>query len=647
MRTRAWYGLPVFIAAAVTGCGGDNLTLPGGGVPAKIVASAGDGQSAVVGTAVATPPAVLVTDARDNPVAGALVTFQVVAGSGSVDPSTVATGASGVAAVSSWTFGPTPGVNQLTATVEGSSVSGNPVTFQGTGVGAEANKLVFVVQPRSGTANAAITPAVQVQVQDPSGTPVTSAAVAIGIVLGTNPTGATLTGGDPVTAVNGIATFPNLRVSQGGTGYALAAFATGYVTGASTAFNMTGTGGGGSPGSTRTSVSSSANPSTVGQTVTFTARVTANSGGATPTGTVQFLIDGRNFGSAVGLTNGSAQSQGTSSLTAGTHTVLVTYAPNSASFTASAGTLTQNVGSGPAATTTTVSSSANPSTFGQSVTFTARVTANGGGATPTGSVQFTIDGSDFGSPVSLSNGSAQSQAITSLTPGTHSIQAVYGPSSSSFGASTGSLTQTVNGQVPTTLSLTTSPNPSTFGSPVTLTATVTSTALTPTGAVTFFDGACGSGTSLGSASLTASGTGSATATISVSTLSAGPHGLTGCYPGDATLGPSQGTQTQTVNQLATQTQVSSSVNPSTAGQSVTFTATVSAAVGTPDGTVDFRSGSCSGTDLSGGPVTLSNGQAPFTTASLPGGGTTTTVVGCYSGSTNYQASSGSVNQLVN
>jgi hypothetical protein len=133
----------------------------------------------------------------------------------------------------------------------------------------------------------------------------------------------------------------------------------------------------------------------------------------------------------------------------------------------------------------------------------------------------------------------------------------------------------------------------------------------------------------------------------VSTLSAGPHGLTGCYPGDATLGPSQGTQTQTVNQLATQTQVSSSVNPSTAGQSVTFTATVSAAVGTPDGTVDFRSGSCSGTDLSGGPVTLSNGQAPFTTASLPGGGTTTTVVGCYSGSTNYQASSGSVNQLVN
>src|SRR5262245_17121602 len=234
------------MAAGVAACGGDNLTLPAGGVAAKIVASAGNGQSAVVGTSVATPPAVLVTDARDNPVAGALVTFQVVAGSGSVDPGSVATDASGVAAVSSWTLGPTPGVNQLTATVEGSSVSGNPITFQGTGVGAEANKLLFVVQPSSGTANVVITPAVQVQVQDPSGTPVTSGAVAIAIVLGTNPTGATLTGGDPVTTVNGIATFPNLRVSEGGTGYTLAAFAAGYVTGASTAFNMTGTGGGGS-----------------------------------------------------------------------------------------------------------------------------------------------------------------------------------------------------------------------------------------------------------------------------------------------------------------------------------------------------------------------------------------------------------------
>jgi hypothetical protein len=44
---------------------------------------------------------------------------------------------------------------------------------------------------------------------------------------------------------------------------------------------------------------------------------------------------------------------------------------------------------------------------------------------------------------------------------------------------------------------------------------------------------------------------------------------------------------------------------------------------------------------------LSNGQAQFSTSSLPGGGTTTTVVGCYSGSTNFQTSSGSVNQLVN
>jgi hypothetical protein len=80
---------------------------------------------------------------------------------------------------------------------------------------------------------------------------------------------------------------------------------------------------------------------------------------------------------------------------------------------------------------------------------------------------------------------------------------------------------------------------------------------------------------------------------------------------------------------------------------VTFTATVTAAVGTPDGTVTFRDGSCpdQGSDLSGA-VTLTGGQAQFTTGALSGG-STTTVFGCYGGSTNYLSASGSVDQIVN
>ena len=95
-------------------------------------------------------------------------------------------------------------------------------------------------------------------------------------------------------------------------------------------------------------------------------------------------------------------------------------------------------------TTTTVSSLANPSVFGQSVTFTATVAANTAGTgTPAGTVQFLIDGSDFGSPVALVNGSATSSAISSLSVASHTIEAVYS-GGTNFAASTGTLTQTVN-----------------------------------------------------------------------------------------------------------------------------------------------------------------------------------------------------------
>ena len=61
------------------------------------------------------------------------------------------------------------------------------------------------------------------------------------------------------------------------------------------------------------------------------------------------------------------------------------------------------------ATKTTVTSSVNPSAVGQSVTFTATVTDTNpqGQGTPTGSVQFQIDGRNYGSPVTLSGGTAR------------------------------------------------------------------------------------------------------------------------------------------------------------------------------------------------------------------------------------------------
>ncbi|MGD0262952.1 MAG: YDG domain-containing protein [Verrucomicrobiota bacterium] len=97
-------------------------------------------------------------------------------------------------------------------------------------------------------------------------------------------------------------------------------------------------------------------------------------------------------------------------------------------------------------TTTVVSSSANPSTYGQSVTFTGTVQTNGVTAgAATGTMQFRTNGVDFGSAVTLSSGSAHSAAVSNLAAGTYTVTAIYS-GSSSYTTSTGTLSdgQTVN-----------------------------------------------------------------------------------------------------------------------------------------------------------------------------------------------------------
>jgi adhesin/invasin len=98
------------------------------GLPATVVVSAGNNQVAVQGTAVVQEPTVKVTDLNANPVAGATVTFAVILGGGSATGLNQVTDVLGLAAVGSWTLG--SGVpNTLRATVTGSGISGNPVTF--------------------------------------------------------------------------------------------------------------------------------------------------------------------------------------------------------------------------------------------------------------------------------------------------------------------------------------------------------------------------------------------------------------------------------------------------------------------------------------------------------------------------------------
>jgi hypothetical protein len=176
-----------------------------------------------------------------------------------------------------------------------------------------------------------------------------------------------------------------------------------------------------------------------------------------------------------------------------------------------------------APTSTGLASSVNPSSYGQSVTFTATVKASFGGV-PNGSVQFK-DGNSVIGTAGL-NGSGVAQLSTAaLSVGVHSMTAVYLGNSHFVGSTSSSLKQTVN-KAKTTTSLVSSQNPSIKGKPVTFTATVhPAFGGAPSGKVTFKDGV----TVLGSVVVNAT---THTAKFTTGKLSVGTHHITANYGGD-------------------------------------------------------------------------------------------------------------------
>jgi hypothetical protein len=188
----------------------------------------------------------------------------------------------------------------------------------------------------------------------------------------------------------------------------------------------------------------------------------------------------------------------------------------------------------------TLTSSAAPSVFGQPVTFTATVGAFAGAGAPTGSVDFvdTTTNTDLGT-FALSGGKA-SVTTSSLAPGTHAIQAIYGGDGTFLGTS-GNLSQTVNG-APTTTTVSAA-GTGYFGQALTLTATVSANApstATPNGSVDFFDTT--TNTDLGTATLSASGT----ATLTTATLPVGTQTITATYAGNASFLASSGSVTTSI-----------------------------------------------------------------------------------------------------
>ncbi len=371
--------------------------------------------------------------------------------------------------------------------------------------------------------------------------------------------------------------------------------------------------------STATTVTSSANPAVPGAAVTFTAKVTASSG--TPTGTVTFNDGSTAIGT--GTLNGSGQATlTTSTLALGTHPITAVYGGSTGDSGSTSAVLNQVIAL--VSTTTGLTSSVNPATPGTAVTFTATVTASSG--TPTGTVTFN-DGSTAIGTGTLSGGVATLTTST-LTLGTHPITAVYG-GTTAFSGSTSAVLNEIIALITSTTTVTSSLNPSGPGAAVTFTATVTASSGTPTGTVTFKDGA----TVLGTGTLNAAGQ----TTLTTSTLALGNHPITVVYAGTATIaGSTSAVLTQVVALISTTTTVISSANPSGPGQGVTFVATVTSGSGTPNGPVTFMDG----TTVLGSVMLNGLGQAAFSTTTLAIGSHPITVV--YAGAGPFQGSTSAV-----
>ena len=436
------------------------------------------------------------------------------------------------------------------------------------------------------------------------------------------------------------------------------------------------------------------NTSTYGQSVTLTAMLSVIPPGknATPTGIVTFEDNGRVLGTA-SLINGQMATLATTGLSVGVNSIQAIYSgdtnftgqltwtgaeqeitpldynPNACTTSSYSGLSEQvddlpiidttisgyplvdmnQVDSLSAAVTQTVSKAASSTTTvvqnsvtTKNETFTATVAGAYGGSA-TGTVTF-YDGSTVLGTGTVNAANNQATCSTTILPaGTYAITAIYSGDSNLPGSSSSSVTQTVYSAA-TTVTLTSSTQTQVFGQSVTFTATVSAVAGAgagpPTGIVTFEDGSSSLGTGLLNSTSVAS--------FTTYTLPAGTHTIMAVYSGDSSFNSSTGTLpggltiTQTVGTATTYTRVSSSPATSVFGQSVTFTATVTATGFDDGGWVQFTvDGNTTGSTL----ALNSSGQATLSVSTLSAGIHSITAI--YAGDTTFSDSNGQTTQTVN
>lgn len=382
--------------------------------------------------------------------------------------------------------------------------------------------------------------------------------------------------------------------------------------------------------STTINVSSSQNPAYFGQSITFTATVSSGAGTGALSGTLAFYDGSTKLADNIAINSIGNGQFTTSTLAIGTHSITIQYSGDSKHYASTSSPISQVVNE---QTAVVLTSSLSPVPLGSSVTLTATVSiaGNGGNVVPDGQVAF-LDGSTLLNTVNISQAGVAKLTVSQLSQGAHTLTAVYGGDAAKFVSGSTSPAVTLNVVAGTTLGLTSGPNPTTYGAPVTFTTALTSTgAGTPTGQITVMDGS----TPIGTITLPAT-------TFATSSLAVGSHTITATYPGDANFASSTSSAvTQVVNALQTTTVLTATPAAPVAGVTVTLNAAVTGSTSgaTITGKMTFVDGS---TQL--GTATLdSTGHASITTTFAAG---THTITASYSGDANDKVSTSNTLTLV-
>lgn len=271
-----------------------------------------------------------------------------------------------------------------------------------------------------------------------------------------------------------------------------------------------------------------------GQTLTLTIKVSSTTD--VPSGTVT-LYDSGSTGTYSVIATAQLDGTGTakyssSTLTAGDH-FFVAHFPGDNIYAPSTSQIVHVGVIARPTVTLGLTAAPNPANLGQSVTFTATITASN--SPPTGSVSFLDDGAIIAGNIPIASGSPAVFKTSSLIVGTHTIQAEYS-GDTTYGAQSTTTTEVI--LAPTITTLSASPNPANQGQTVTLKASVTKASGTPAGPVMFLDGAV----TIGTANLDLTGT----AVMTTATLQPGTHPLTAVFAANAT---DEGSSSAVVNEV--------------------------------------------------------------------------------------------------